>query len=669
MRSRLQKFSRAPATRRWFLALALAFGCWLLALLVSHTAFWSSAENKLFDTLTVASAPLKSSLPITIVGIDEASFAQVGKRWPWPRDLHAKVLDHLVNAGAAVVAFDMIFAEPSGEKEDGIFAESIARAGNVVMSSDHAYQETSMLRQWIRVDPLPAFRAAGALPGLATVTIDSDAVVRQIPDGEDIFWRRVIQALMKSRPGIVPEEPTPPSGAMIRHIGPAHTFPYVSYYQVLNGDQSLPADFFQDQIVLIGRDVRASPEAGSAQADIFATPFLGSSKLLTPGVEIHANIIENVLTGQVIQQASPMQQWLFLSLAILLALPALVRWHPLWGGLWFATLLGAMGGTVLHLFEKQNLWLPAVSTAAALITLYFSMALISYVGERRRGKQIKGAFSKYVSPDVVEQMIAHPERLRLGGERRELTLLFSDLAGFTSISEKLPPEGVAKLINAYLTEMTRVVMSEGGTVDKFIGDAVMAFWGAPLDDAEHALHAVRAAIAMQVAMDGLQPFYQEMGVSNVGLRIGVHSGPAIVGNMGSEDRFDYTALGDTVNLAARLEGINKMYGTRILLSEASANPLDGRIALRPVDRVRVKGKNEPVRVFTPCDDPALIRLTEAALTAYRAQDWHAARVAWAAVLAHAPEDSLTPVFLGRIDHFETDPPGDDWDGSVALEKG
>lgn len=666
---RLHKFLRTPLARRCYLALALSSGCWLLAFLVSHTAFWNSSENKLFDTLTVAGAPLKSSLPITIVGIDEASFAQIGKRWPWPRDLHARVLDRLIEGGAAVVAFDMIFAEASGEKEDAAFARSIARAGNVVMSADHAYQETSMLRQWIRVDPLPAFRAAGALPGLATVTIDPDAVVRQIPDGEDIFWRRVIQTLMLKRPGIVPAEPALPSGAMIRHLGPAHTFPYISYYQLLNGDKNLPADFFQDQIVLIGRDVRASPEAGSAQADIFATPFLGGSKLLTPGVEIHANIIENVLTGQVIEQASPAQQRTLLTIMILLALPALIRWHPIWGGAWFITLLAAMGAAVHQLFAQQNLWLPATSTAVALITLYLSMALISYVGERRRGKRIKGAFAKYVSPDVVEQMIAHPERLRLGGERRELTLLFSDLAGFTSISEKLPPEGVTRLINAYLTEMTRVVMSERGTVDKFIGDAVMAFWGAPLDDPEHALHAVRAAIAMQAAMDRLQPFYREMGVSNVGLRIGVHSGPAIVGNMGSEDRFDYTALGDTVNLASRLEGINKAFGTRILLSESSAEQLRERIPLRPVDRVRVKGKNEAVRLFTPCDDRELIGLTEAALAAYRAQDWGAARRAWAAVLAHAPDDSLPPVFLGRIAHFEAEPPGEGWDGSVALEKG
>lgn len=656
--------------RKLLLPLGLALAFWALATLTTGRQFWEAIENRLFDSLTVATAPGKSDLPITIVGIDEASFAAIGKRWPWPRDLHAKVLDRLTELGAAVVAFDVVFSEAATPAEDEVFAQSIARARNVVMSSDVATDESSLYKRTIRVEPIPPFRAAGAIPGLATVTIDSDAVVRQMPDSEDVFWRRTVQGLMKAQPKLIPVEPSLPADPMIRHLGPAHTFPYVSFHRVMQGDPTLPAELFKDAIVLIGRDVRASPEIGTVQADIFATPFLGRSKLLTPGVEIHANIIENVLKGEVIKPAENRYRLLFLSLAVLLVLPALIRWHPVWSGAWFAAVLAGTGGTVYYLFAKKFVWLPWVGVATTLLVLYLSMALISYVGERRRGQQIKGAFSKYVSPDVVEQMIAHPERLRLGGERRELTLLFSDLAGFTSISEKLPPDGVAKLINAYLTGMTRVVMSERGTVDKFIGDAVMAFWGAPLDDAEHGLHAVKAAIAMQKAMDELQPFYREMGVSNVGLRIGLNSGPAIVGNMGSEERFDYTALGDTVNLASRLEGINKMYGTRILLSETTADLVRDHLPLRPVDRVRVKGKNEPVRIFTPCEDPRLIQLTATALTAYREQRWPEARAAWNEVRTHAPGDSVAEVFLERIAEFEITPPGGpEWDGSVALEKG
>ena len=660
--------TRIALARRHALALAVTAGAFVLALGLGLTRFWGDVESKLFDQLTVATMPGKSSLPITIVGIDEASFAQVGKRWPWPRDLHAQLVDRLAAGGAAVIAFDMIFSEPSEPREDGALAEAVARAGGVVMASDHAYQETALLRQWIRVDPLAEFRAAGAVAGLTTVTLDPDAVIRQVPMGEDIFWRVVIQTLMKARPGAIPAEPVVPQGGFIRHLGPAHTFPYVSYYQVIQGDQSIPADFFRDQVVLIGRDVRASPEAGAAQADMFATPFLGRSKLLTPGVEIHATIIENVLTGQVLTRTPSLEAAFTLFVLVLLGMLALLRWHPVWSGAWIAALIAATGGYAYWLFEARHQWLPAGGIVAALATMYLAMGLASYLTERRRAQSIKGAFSKYVSAHVVEQMIAHPEKLRLGGERREVTLLFSDLSGFTSFSEQLPPDVVAHVINTYLSAMTKVIMDEEGTVDKFIGDAVMAFWGAPLEEPRHARRAVRAAIGMQKAMEALQPEYRAMGVTSAGLRIGLNSGTAVIGNIGSEDRLEYTALGDTVNLASRLEGVNKLYGTKILLSEATAEALHGEIPLRPVDRVRVMGKALPVHIFTPCDDPHLIRLSEAALQAYRTQDWPKARAAFKAVMALAPGDPVAAVFLDRIDEFEAEPPGEGWDGSVALEK-
>lgn len=628
---------------------------------------WQAVELWLFDRLTVVTAPEKSVLPITIVGVDEVSFTQIGQQWPWPRDLHARLVERLAAEGAAVIAFDMIFAEETSPAKDGEFARAINSAHNVVLSADHAYRETAMLRQWIRVDPLPMFLAAGAVSGLTSAVIDGDAVVRRFPDAEDIFWRRVIQVLQRERPEL-DLAGNIPGGAMIRHLGPTHTFPYVPYYQVLAGGDAIPPGFFQDQIVLIGRDVRASPEVGSAQSDLFATPFLGRSQLLTPGVELQATLIENALTGRALAPLGSFWATAVLFICALLTLPALWRWHPVWSGVWIAALVVATVGLSYWLFVDRSQWLPVMATLLTLSLMYVGMGMLSYFVERHRAGQIKGTFSKYVAKDVVEQMVANPDLVRLGGERRELTLLFCDLAGFTSMSEKLPPEAVARVINLYLTEMTRLIIASGGTVDKFIGDAVMAFWGAPLDDPHHASHGIETAIAMQRAMDRLQPQFAEMGAGVVALRIGLHTGPAIVGNMGSEERFDYTALGDTVNLAARLEGVNKAYGTHILLSTATADASTKPCGLRPVDRVRVKGKALPVDIFTPCDDANLIAQTEGAMAAYRNADWVAARAAWQQLGADYPDDSLAPVFLARIDEFKRNAPGA-WDGSVALEKG
>lgn len=634
--------------------------------LLSLTRFWQEVEARGYDLLTVLTAPDKSALPITIVGIDEASFAHLGQRWPWSRSLHARLVDRLAASGAAVIAFDVVFSEPGTPAEDAAMAEAIRRAGNVVLASDHVYQETAASRQWLRVDPLPRFIQAGAVAGLAGATIDRDTILRRFPLYEDALWRRVIQTLQRTRPGLIEEVSVGPD-ARIRHLGPPHTFPYIPYYKVLEDDGSLPPGFFQDQIVLVGRDLRASPEVGMAQADMFATPFLLRVSQLVPGVEAHATFVENALAGQVIYPAGSGPALLALLAALGLALPAMLRFHPLGSGLWTGVLAAAAATASYWLFESKQLWLPVANVLFVLVLFYLTVGLWSYLVERRRATSIKSAFSKYVSPDVVNQMIAEPGRLRLGGERRELTLLFSDLQGFTSISEKLPPDSVASLVNLYLTEMTRVIMAERGTVDKFIGDSVMAFWGAPLEDAEHALHAVQAAIAMQSAIDTLQPEFARLGVSEVRQRIGLHTGEAIVGNMGSDERFDYTALGDTVNLASRLEGVNKAYGTKILVSETTAEALAGRIGLRTVDRVRVKGKQHPIRIYTPCDDARLVELTERAFEAYGKGEWATARTAWTEVAAWRADDTLPPVFLKRIDSLERQTPGE-WDGVTSLEK-
>jgi adenylate cyclase len=517
------------------------------------------------------------------------------------------------------------------------------------------------------MDPVSTFTLAGATTGLATMSLDGDTIARHMAEADDCLWRMAIRTLIRSRPGSVTEPNVPPD-SMLRYIGPAHTFPYVSYYQVINNDPSIPPDFFTDQIVLVGRDVRASPELGATQADTFATPFLMTSGLLTPGVEIHANQIENALMGQFIQPVTLEQNILAVSAVLLLALPLLVFWHPLRSTLLAMMIAGSVVGVSFWLFQTYSLLLATATPLASLFIAFLSTGAGSFFTERRRAGEIRSAFAKYVSSDVVEEMIAHPERLKLGGHRREVSVLFSDLAGFTSMSEKLSADAVANVINIYLNAMTRIIMANQGTVDKFIGDAVMAFWGAPLDDKEHALHAVKSAIAMQEAMIELQPQFRALGVEQLKLRIGINSGPAIVGNMGSDLRFDYTAIGDTVNLAARLEGANKAYGTNIMLANTTAEIVAKDIPIRQIDRVRVKGKNVPVDVFIPCNNTALIVATESAWKAYIAQDWVAARRRWLEISQIAPQDSLIKVFDEKINALENSPPPAEWDGSIALEK-
>lgn len=656
--------NRKPALKLMILSVLAG---WILSVGALFTPIWQPAELKIFDVFSIYTAPKKSTLPITIIGIDEASFTQLGVRWPWPRDMHAQLIDRLTQSGAAVIAFDVLFPEPGSTDEDDAFARSIAAAGNVVLAADNVYHETAISRQWLRMDPVALFTLAGAATGLATMSLDGDTVARRMAEADDAFWRVAIRTLIRNRPGSVPEPYVPP-GAMIRHIGPTHTFPYVSYYQVLNGDPSIPPDFFVDQIVLVGRDVRASPELGAAQADTFATPFLMTTGLLTTGVEIQATQIENALMGQIIRPVSPALNILAISSMLLLAMPLLVFWHPLRSTVLAVLLGGSVIGVSAWLFAAFNLWLATATPLLALAIAFLSTGVGSYFTERRRAGEIRSAFSKYVSSEVVEEMIAHPEHLKLGGHRREISVLFSDLAGFTSMSEKLSPDAVANVINLYLNAMTRIIMAHEGTVDKFIGDAVMAFWGAPLDDAEHALHAVQSAIAMQDAMYDLQPQFQALGVDVLKLRIGINSGPAIVGNMGSDLRFDYTAIGDTVNLASRLEGANKAYGTNIMLANSTAEIVAGRIPLRQIDRVRVKGKNVPVDVFIPCKDATLVTATARAWAAYLAKDWGGARAYWQEIRKIAPDDNLIEVFDKKITAHESSPPPLDWDGSVALDK-
>ena len=624
-------------------------------------------ELKGFDALTVATAPNASSFPITIVGIDEPSFASIGRQWPWPRSVYARLVDALAREGAILIALDLQFSEADrgGPAEDEALAEAIRRAGNVVLAADMVYTETAHAAEWMRVDPLPIYREAGAVPGFASILLERDGIPRRMPREADAFWREIARKLAAAIPDVHIQEPRPE--AMIRYAGPVQTFQYVSFYQALDPSK-LPPGIFKDQVVIVCRHVRASPEPGVAVPDVFTTPFTASTGWYTPGGEIHANILETALRGDELEPVAP--EWTAALVVALVALCAALmrRWRPLVGAAIVVVVVGGLVAADWALFTRMNLWLPVGAPIAAVVLVYGFYGLLAFLAERRRRTELRRAFSLYVSPEVVDHVMANPGRLMLGGERRDVTLLFTDLKGFTTLSEQLGADQVTRILQLHFTGATGIVKQNRGTVVSFIGDAVFAMWGAPLDDADHALHAVRAAIEMQADIARLRTELEAQGLPPIAMRIGIHTANVVVGNMGSGDRFQYTAMGDGVNLASRLEGVNKMYGTGILVSGAVAALVGERIRLRPVDRVVVKGKTEPVEIFTPCEDGALCDDGAAMVGAYRERHWDACERLCREVLGRHPGDRIAELYLERLPGVREVPPAEGWNAAVELEK-
>ncbi|MDH3998269.1 MAG: adenylate/guanylate cyclase domain-containing protein [Desulfuromonadales bacterium] len=574
-----------------FVAVTLAF------LLIAKSPAWQRLENKGFDLLINLTAPIEQQLPIIIVGIDDVSLQSMQQRWPWPRSVHADLINVLKREGAAVIAFDIIFDQPGVASEDAALAAAIEQAGNVTLAARKTKQESYYGTLWSRQDPLPLLLDAGAAAGLADIDFDADFVVREFPEGEDMLWRVILRQL-QARLGDVELDFSPRNNRLIRFLGEDHSFIYVSYYQALEPEKYLPQGIFEDTLVLVGRDSIGSADIGSAQVDTFATPMTLQTGRLTPGVEIHATLVENAFFDSSIQRAS------YGLVALLIVIVTLICWFGVVGrtplrSLFLTVLLllcaAATGVLSFYLF---SLYVPFFILLLAPLLIYGGNTVIAYLKERRHRQLMRSHFSLYVPEQIVEELSADPGSLRFGGAQRDITVLFADLAGFTTAAEKLPPEDVARLLNEYFEELSEIIFRHNGTLDKFIGDEVMAFWGAPTDDTEHALHAVKASAEMLASMDKIKTRLHDAGFPFLSMKIGVHSGEALVGNFGSTRRFSYTALGDTVNLASRLVGANKRYHTDILLSAKTAALLEDQFELKSLGLTPIRGKDAEIELFT-----------------------------------------------------------------------
>ncbi|MFN3821777.1 MAG: CHASE2 domain-containing protein, partial [bacterium] len=557
--------------------------------------------------------------------------------FPFDRRVYAQLIRQLNRAGARLIAFDIGFSSRGIDPQaDLAFRQAIEEAGNVVLCGKiavtyHAGLKTPVLE----VKPPSNTISPGAPWGLIDDLIDPDGVTRRYPvyftvkDTAYLSLAFKLYGLMKnidpqkvdwSSSGILEfgDRKIPlfeANSLFLNFYGPSGTFPSYSFIDVLEGEYDY-ADLwegltdeeqaalrasgvehlfgespFKDKVVLVG----ASAE--DLQDNKF-TPFFSSRfPRRTPGVEIHANALQMLWDGSFIH-IFPEYGALFGALVLSVILYVIGRWLGQgWAALLILIILIAVIYFRVYLFTEKGLYMVRMPLVLTLLVGYPTNLIYRVILTQKERALYRGMFSHYVQKEVVEELIRNPELVKLGGERRVMSVLFTDVAGFTTIAERMPPEALVSLLNEYLTEMSRVIVDNGGIIDKYEGDLIMAEFGAPIWREDHAQRACNAALGMHKRLAELYPRWAEEKKPLLVSRIGINSGEMLVGNMGSDVVFDYTVMGDAVNLASRLEGVNKVYGTRIIIGEETFRYINGQFFTRPLDRLRVKGKEVPVEVF------------------------------------------------------------------------
>lgn len=594
---------------------------------------------------------------IRLILLDQQSLdwgkEESGLSWPWPREVYAPIIDFCRRGGAKAVAFDVLYTEPSAYsvQDDELLGNAIARsspfAGALALSRSEAgvseltydfsqrWRILQGLDSWLKrpaarerlvfpraVFPIPEVEENAAILGNVIDVPDEDAIFRRaslfgvfdgaaIPSlglaawtaGQNDFSASVaylgpegIHLGRSSDPGRAYVPLDRYGRAILRYRGPTSVYGPVSAAAVIQSELRLLAgenppldpETFKNCYVFFGF-------SAPGLLDLRSTPL----NPVAPGVMIHATVLDNLLSGDFLREAPP---GVALPVGVLIAVGAAIAvvfckkaWQSVIIFLVFLPLPGLLGFAVYPL----GLWWPIIAGEGALVIALVGALVVNYATEGRQKAFIKNAFKYYLSSIVIEKLIADPSQLKLGGERRELSIFFSDLEGFSGISEHLNPVELTTLLNNYLSDMTDIILEEGGTLDKYEGDAILAFWNAPLTQGNHAARACRAALRCQDKLSRRRAEFRERTGSELFMRIGINTGEVVVGNMGSRERFDYTVLGDAANLASRLEGANKAFGTYLMVSESTWRQTEGKFAGRELGKLQVVGRKSPVRVFQP----------------------------------------------------------------------
>jgi len=581
-----------------------------LALIIGLLAYWLSGgllsrlELAASDLLFLIRGPLEEESAVVVVAIDDASFTQNELQWPWPRDYIARIVDGIAAGNPRVIAIDVFFYEATDAEADRALAEALSNAGNVVLTNDISIQAQSGIRVSQLNRPIPELDEAAAALGLANFPRDEDGTVRRLlafqEHNEALYFSWAMQAV---RLYLGEDDFTVVSADEVRigqqevdlkrqyllvdFRGPARSVPHYSAYQVADGIVD-PA-VFAGKVVLLGA-------TSESLHDTYTTPF--GSQPPMPGVEINAHAIDAILNGRLIQQVGALARLVIALLAALVGVGLVLRLRPIAG-------LGATVGLAIvysallvFLFIQARVMLPITAPLLAVGLTYVAGTSVRLYEEQRERARVRSLFDRYVSPAAIDQMLANPEGYAVGGQRREMSILFSDIRGFTSLSEQLTPDEVVAILNEYLSAMTELVFKYEGIVDKFEGDAILAVFNAPLNVENHPVKAVQCAIEMIERLREMQANWATKGEHVLEIGIGINTGQAFVGNIGSARRTDYTVIGDTVNLASRLQDLTKEHGVPILFSEATQVQLGPDTNTSYVATVQVKGRQQPVKIYT-----------------------------------------------------------------------
>ena len=576
-------------TRLWNLARPVLGGTGTAILVVvlillgrlDTVEFW--ALSKLYDVRGAQA----TTAPVVIVTIDESSINEIGT-FPFPRAVHATLLQKISEGRPLAIGVDVIFEGPSprGEEDDLVLGDAVTLAGNVVLAALKTVDYQGFYEREVLSVPNPTVRQGAAAVAPVNLLVDSDGQVRRSSltislGGEPVTAFDVALYRLAVKAGApAPTLPVSPT-VHVNFRGGPRTYPWVPFYRVVNGE--IAPSVFRDKIVLVG-------PTSEVLHDWFTTPFAPRGDM--PGVEIHANVIDTYLTGNPLRDSPPWIGAVLAALAGIAASVAVVRLHALRGFVVTAVVWLVLAVVTIGCFALADFWLRAMGATVALVLGYGATTIERYVREQREKRRL----SQFFSPDVLEHVVR--AKGSLGSSRRLVTVLFSDVRGFTTMSERLQPEQVAEILQEYLTEMTEIVFRHNGTVDKYIGDCVMALYNAPFDDPEHAANAIRTGLDFQERTLAVSKKWEEKLGVTIRNGVGINTGDAVVGTMGSRQRLEYTAIGDTINLGARLESITKEYNANIIISETTYALLKpGEFVTRELGAVTVKGKTQPVKIY------------------------------------------------------------------------